>query len=106
MVFLVVSVISSVENVPITISVDSSRPLALYEAPATYRRDSRGRPFKSIIVTSRPFGFDVASNDIRQKKTPLTTTTARPSKVTRIFSAILFDLLGFLSSKFDQISVF
>ena len=62
--------------VPVVISVDPSRPTALYQGPQTNRRDPRNnyRPFKSIIVTSIPFGFD-SKNQIKQN-TPTTSTTS------------------------------
>ena len=64
--------------VPVVISVDPSRPTALYQGPPTNRRDPRNnyRPFKSIIVTSKPFGFD-SKNQITQN-TVTTSTTSSP----------------------------
>lgn len=70
--------------VDIQVGIHPERPVALYEGPPTFRRDSRGRPFKSIIVTSKPFGIgNSGSNVVRDSSTtsssPSTTTTAKPS---------------------------
>ena len=68
----------------IQVSVNPNLPVALYKGPATYRRDSRGRPFKSIIVTSSKLfgiGNSAGSNSVRDSSTSssTTSTTTTPS---------------------------
>ena len=49
-------------SVNLSVGLDPNRPVGLYEGPATYRRDSRGRPFKSIIIRANPFHNNADSN--------------------------------------------
>lgn len=58
----------------IQVGIDPNRPLALHEGPKTYRRDARGRPFKSIILTSSKL-FGIGSNLLRDSSTSSSTTS-------------------------------
>lgn len=66
-------------QVNMQIKLDPNRPTSLYEGPPTNRRDERGRPFKSIIVTSKPFGFATGTtfdrNPLSDSSSSSTTTT-------------------------------
>lgn len=79
--------ISALSAVPVDIqvSVDPNLPVALYEGPQTYRRDSRGRPFKSIIVTSSKLfglGSSSGSNFVRDSSTTSSTTSTTTTTTT------------------------
>ncbi|XP_057371647.1 uncharacterized protein LOC130692532 [Daphnia carinata] len=65
----------------IQVGIDPNRPLALYEGPQTYRRDARGRPFKSIILTSSKL-FGIGSNLLRDSSTSSSTTATTTTTTT------------------------
>lgn len=68
-------------SVNLQVGLDPSRPVGLYEGPQTYRRDARGRPFKSIIIRASPSSIsNTDSNSIRDRSTSVPTTTTEPSK--------------------------
>lgn len=78
---------ATVLSVPVDlqVGVDPNRPVSLYEGPPTYRRDARGRPFKSIIIRANPFGFNrhgdqqnAISDHSSASTTTTTTTTEKP----------------------------
>ena len=78
---------ATVLSVPVDlqVGVDPNRPVTLYEAPPTYRRDARGRPFKSIIIRANPFGFNRQSdqqNAISDHLSAATTTTTTTTTTT------------------------
>lgn len=66
----------------IQVGIDPNRPVTLYKGPQTYRRDARGRPFKSIILTSSKL-FGTSSNLVRDSSTSSTTTSTTTTTTPR-----------------------
>ena len=98
-------VLTAAGPVEIQVSVDPNRPLALYEGPQSHRRDSRGRPFKSIIVTSKPFGIGNPDSNSVQDSPSSSTTTPRPLNVRSTFKPFIITSkpFGFANSATNQV---